>query len=401
MKPFCLPTLVATLLLLAGSTAAGTAPLKRHPQPLNLGNQTVTAQVPDGYTLEVLNTTMETPRLMRFLPNGDLLVGSRSNRVYRLAPPYRHAEVLFSLRGYPHSIAWRQGELLVARTDGLYHVPYRLGQAHVDPDDITLLARLPGGRGHNSRSVAVGPDGRIYVSLGISSNCSNQYLGPPYRFEDRRGGLLVLDETTNPPRWEPYASGLRNPVGFDWQPGTGVIYASNNGPDHWGFDEPPEYFSRLTEGSFHGMPWFQWVNGKVTRDDCIETPPPRPAGEVTPPVATFPARNAPMGVAFVPPGAMDKGLEGDAVVALHGSWGTAPTGSAYGPPSSRRPPALVAVRFDHHKAVRVDKLVTGFQLANGSRWARPVGVAVGHDGSLYFTSDAGVMGLLRLKRNSK
>jgi glucose/arabinose dehydrogenase len=101
-----------------------------------------------------------------------------------------------------------------------------------------------------------------------------------------------------------------------------------------------------------------------------------------------------MGVAFVPAGALDKGLELDAIVALRGSWGTPPGGGA----SSRRPPKLVAVRFQADKAVRVDDLITGFQLSDGQRWARPVGVAIGPDGALYFTSDSDNQGLYRLRR---
>jgi len=394
------PMLAAALLLLAAAAAAGPAPFAIRQQVVSGTSPAVSARLPAGYTLEFL-TPLESPRLMTFLPDGELLIGSRGNGIYRLAPPYTRAEVLVRLSGYPHSVAYRSDELLIARTDGLYRAPYRPGQRELDPSQVRLLAALPGGGGHNSRTVAIGPDGRIYLSLGLSGNCSNQYLGPPYAFNDRRGGVLVLDESVSPPRWRPFASGLRNPVGFDWQPGTGVMYASNNGPDHWGFDQPPEYFSRLTPGSFSGMPWFQWVHGRVTRDRCIGTPPPRPASEVAPPVATFPARNAPMGVAFVPKGALDPRFAGDAVVALHGSWGTAPSGNAFGLPSSRRPPAVDIVRFERGRALRVEPLISGFQAKTGARWGRPVGVAFGPDGALYITSDSGtVHGLLRLRRST-
>jgi glucose/arabinose dehydrogenase len=262
-----------------------------------------------------------------------------------------------------------------------------------------LLAPLPGGFGHNSRTVAIGPDGRIYLSLGISGNCSDQYLGATHPFVTQRGGVLVLQEQEGNTRWQSYASGLRNPVGFDWHPITKTLYASNNGPDHWGYDLPPEYFSRLTPDSFHGMPWFQYDGREVKRDECISTSPPRPQADVQIPVATFPARNAPMGVAFVPAGAMDKRLEGDAVVALHGSWSTRPSGTMFGPKASRRPPKIVVVRFNDGEAQRVDDLISGFQLSGGDRWARPVGVAIGPDGALYFTSDSDTNGLFRLRRN--
>jgi glucose/arabinose dehydrogenase len=355
------------------------------------------ARVPKGYRLEWL-AAMDGPRMLTFAANGDLYAGSRAGKVYRLPPPYTQSEVLLDTGGYPHSVAFRADEILIAKTDGVYRAPYRAGQARLDPQALQLLAALPGGGGHNSRTVGVGPDGRVYVSLGIQRTCSDQYLGAGYDFDDRRGGVLVLHERGGKATWQTYASGLRNPVGFDWHPRSGVLYANNNGPDHLGFGQPPEYFSRLDAGSFHGMPWFQFDGNKLKRDDCVSSTPPRPFGEVTLPVATFPSRNAPLGMAFAPAGALDAQLEFDAVVALHGSWGTQPSGGFFGPNATRRPPALVVVRFDGDKAVRVDELVGGFQLPDGERWARPAGVAFGPDGALYFSSDSEANGLFRLRR---
>jgi glucose/arabinose dehydrogenase len=379
-------------------THASSEPLVYEQQVVRLAGEARSMRLPKGYQLELLSDTLDGPRLLTFAGNGDLFIGSKSGKVYRLPPPYTAPQVLVSLRGYPHSVAFRKNEILIARTDGLYHAPYRPGLARLEPGSVKLLAELPGGGGHNSRSVAVGPDGRVYLALGISGNCSDQYLGEPYPFEQRRGGILVLQENKGQTRWVTFGAGLRNPVGFAWHPKTRVLYASNNGPDHHGFDLPPEYFSRVEAGSFHGMPWFQYDGRKLTRDDCISRAPPRPLAEVTPPVATFPSRNAPMGVAFVPAGAMHKALEFDALVALRGSWGTVPSGSALGNPATRRPPKIVAVRFEDGQARRVDDLLTGFQLEDGERWGRPVGVAIGPDGALYFTSDSGINGLFRLRK---
>lgn len=383
---------------LASAASAGTEPLSHEEQSVSLGGgQSATARVPKGYRLEFL-TVLDGPRLLTFGPNDDLFVGSKSGNVYRMTPPYTRPEVLARLDDYPHSVAFRKDEILIARTHGLYRAPYKPGQARIAPGDVKLLAALPGGGGHSSRTVGVGPDGRVYASLGIQGNCSDQYIAEPYRFNDRRGGVLVLNEQGGKAEWEPFGSGLRNPVGFDWHPKTKEMYASNNGPDYLGYDQPPEYFSRIPANSFHGMPWFQYDGKKLIRDNCVRSKPSRPMSDVVPPVATFPARNAPMGVAFVPAGALDKTLEFDAVVALRGSWGTKPGGGFIGDPATRRHPKVVIVRFKDGQAQRVDDLVTGFQLPNGDRWARPVGVAVGSDGALYFTSDSDTNGLFRLKR---
>ena len=376
---------------------AGTQALAYEDQVLTLDGERRTVRVPKGYRLELLSR-MDAPRMLTFAANGDLFAGSKSGKVYRLPPPYTKPEVLVELGDYPHSVAFRQGEILIARTDGVYRAPYQFGQSVIALDALVLLAALPDGGGHDSRTVGVGPDGRVYASLGIQHNCSNQYLGEGYPFDDQRGGVVVLNEGSSKARWTPFASGLRNPVGFDWQPQTGVLFAVNNGPDHLGYDQPPEYFSRLTAGSFHGMPWFQFDGKQVMRDDCAASVPPRPIAEVTLPVATFPARNAPLGMAFVPKGGMDAQLEFDAVVALHGSWGTQPSGGYIGRAATRRPPKIVVVRFRDGQAMRVDDLITGFQLSDGERWARPAGVALGPDGALYFSSDSEINGLFRLKR---
>ena len=395
----CLSLLYGLLLCgLQSPALAGTEALTYHLQKITVDGVQHTVRVPQGYRLELLGE-MDGPRMLTFAANGDLFAGSHAGQVYRLPPPYTRPEVLVRTGGYPHSVAFRSGEILIAQTNGVYRAPYHAGQSVIKPAALKLLAALPGGMGHSSRTVKVGPDGRVYVSLGIQFNCSDQYLGAGYSFENRRGGVMVLDETGLRAHWRPFASGLRNPVGFDWQPQTGVMYADNNGPDHWGYDLPPEYFSRLTPGSFSGMPWFQFDGKRLRRDDCISSRPPRPMSEVTLPVATFPARNAPLGMAFVPKGAMDARLEFDAVVALHGSWGTKPGGGFFGNPATRRPPRLVVVRFRDGKAVRVDDLVTGFQLPDGGRWARPAGVAFGPDGALYFSSDSEAQGVFRLRQD--
>ncbi len=389
--------LFALVLCLAVPAQAGTGKLKYEQQTLTVDGTSRTVSVPKGYRLEWL-AAMDSPRMLAFEANGDLFAGSRSGKVYRLPPPYTRPQVLVEIGDYPHSVAFRPGEILIAKTDGVYRALYLPGQESITPGEVTLLAALPAGGGHSSRTVGVGPDGRVYVSLGIQGNCSDQYLGTGYAFNDRRGGVMVLNESGGKASWEPYATGLRNPVGFDWQPRTRTMYASNNGPDHHGYDQPPEYFSKLTPGSFHGMPWFQYDGKKMQRDDCVTSTPPRPVGEVSTPAATFPARNAPLGMAFVPRDAMEGKLEFDAVVALHGSWGTKPSGGFIGSPASRRVPKLVAVRFKRGTARRVDDLVTGFQLPGGSRWARPAGVAFGPDGALYFSSDSGAEGVFRLRR---
>jgi glucose/arabinose dehydrogenase len=385
--------LAAVASLLPVVSEAGTAALEYEVRVAEVDGAQREVRLPKGYVLDVLTTDLVQPRSLVFAPNGDLIVGSIEGAIYRLEPPYTSPQVLVRLDDIPHGVALRDGEILIGRTHGLHRAPYQPGQVSIDESDVTLLAKLPSeGPHHKTRTVAVGPDGRVYVSLGMTGNCGDNYIGDGYPFESRRGGFLVLREGDGPPRLEPYATGLRNPVGFDWHPETKVLYSSNNGPDHWGFELPPEYLARVTEGSFHGMPWFQFDGTSLKRDECVKSRPPRPMSEVELPVATFPAHQAPVALAFVPDGALDPDLTGDAIVALHGSW--ASTGTA----ADRRKPKLVVVRFALGEAQRVDDLVTGFQLDSGKRWVRPAGLAFGPDHALYFSSDRKPGALFRLRR---
>ena len=391
MRPF----IPAALLLFAAMVTA--QPLERATQTFTTERVECQIQLPKGLVLERMIPDLDAPRMLHFGPGGELFMGSRHGHVYRARPPYREAESLLLLHDYPHSVVVRDDRLYIAQTSGLWRIPYAVGQERLDEDDLERVAALPGGGGHNSRTLMLGPDRRLYVSLGITGNCSDEYLGEGYAFDDRRGGVLVLDETRSPPRWRPFAAGLRNPVGFAWRPDTGVAYAANNGPDHWGYRQPREVFARLDPGSYHGMPWFQTIGGKPQRDACIASDPPRPQTDITPPVAAFDARSAPMGVAFVPEGALIPALEGDAIVALHGSWATQPLGGFFGDPATRRPPKLVRVRFRDGQAATTEDLLTGLQDADGHRWIRPVGVAFDPRGDLYFSSDGGLEGLFRIR----
>ena len=393
MRRFCLLLLASLCFCITTGYGSG---LSFERQTLIISGQPWHLTIPSDTQLELLTDKLDQPRLLHFLPNGDLLIGSRSGNLYRLAPPYHRPEVLVRPGDYPHSVAYRNGELLIAQTGGLYHVPYQPGQRRIKQEAIKLLAALPAGGGHNSRTVATGPDQRVYLSLGISGNCTDEYLDKSYPFDRRRGGILLLDESGTKPQWRTYAAGLRNPVGFAWHPKTAVLYATNNGPDHLGFEQPPEYFARLTASSFHGMPWFQFDGKTIRRDRCIRQTPPRPLSDAAKPVATFPARNAPMGVAFVPDNALDSRFTDNAIVALRGSWATRPDGGAYGNKATRRPPRLMMVMFENGKAGKVMDIVSGFQRPDGERLARPVGVAIGPDGALYFTSDSHTQGLFRL-----
>jgi glucose/arabinose dehydrogenase len=366
---------------------------------INLGGKNYTAYHPEGFKLEPITFDLEIPRIIHL--HGDrMFIGSRSGKVYWLDPPYAKPIILSELDDYPHSAVVRGEFIYIATKSRILRASYNNKTRYINPEDFEQYLSLPGGKGgHTSRTLKSGPDNQLYVSLGIRGNCSDEYLDNAYPLDKRRGGVFRIEEKYDQPILVPFASGLRNPVGFDWHPKSETMYASNNGPDHLGFDSPPEYFSRLTEGSFHGMPWYQFDGKQLIKDTCQQSTPPKPIESVTLPSVVFDSRNAPMDVAFIPDHANATEYIGDAIVALHGSWATAGDGSKNGDKTTRRPPKLVRVVFNNGKPVKVVDLLTGMQSVNtGDRWARPVGVAVAPDGDIYFTSDGGAKGLFRLKK---
>jgi glucose/arabinose dehydrogenase len=340
--------------------------------------------------------SLDNPRFITIGPDKEMIIGSRGAALYRLLYPYKDVETLVMLNGYLHSAAYLQGRLYAAETQAVWSAPYTGASTVLAPGDFSAFVSLPSATGgHSSRTIVTGPDNRLYVGLGISGNCADEYLQNSYPFERRRGGVFALDGAGT---LTPFSSGLRNPIGLAFHPQTGTLFATNAGPDNLGYDRPPEILTQLAENSFHGMPWYQYYDGGFKSGECATSQSPRPVTDAVVPIAFFPARSTPQGLVFLVNSTLGSRYNGSAVVAIHGSWATQPgQGNA-----SRRPPQLSFVDFSQAKPYPVADLISGFQRADGSRFARPSGVAVGGDGHIYFTSDGGdVVGLFRLVPRSQ
>jgi len=385
-------SLLITLAILSWMFSQGVHALTLVSQSLTVNGNTVTLNVPSGTRLQYL-ASIPGARFLTVGPDGELIVGSNGSGVYRLAAPYRTAESLVNIGTRSHSVAYRNGKLFVASSGGLYEATYSGTSTSLQPSSMQQILTFPTG-GHSSRTVIVGPDNALYIGIGISGNCSDEYIAgsaPDYPFNTRRGGVWRVDETGGTPALEPFSSGLRNPIGLAVNPLSDDLWATNAGSDDLGYHLPREIFSRLSENSWHGMPWFQYVGSGFQAQNCINSSPPQPASAATPPSVTFDARSTPMGIAFLQNNRIGNGTNGNALVSIHGSWAT------NGGPETRRPPKIVMVNFLGAEPISVEDVITGFQRQDGSRFARPSGAVIGTDGNFYFTSDGGeVHGLFRL-----
>ncbi len=275
-------------------------------------------QVPDGYTVEIFAEGIENARMMRFSPGGDLLVSQP--KLGRVLHVLRDRDgdgrsdgqrVLLEGLDRPHGLDFHDGHLYVGETGSIARVPV----AEDGPDTIRplggperIVEGLPAGGNHWSRTLRFGPDGGLYLHVGSSCNVCEE--------EDPRRATLLRFEPDGS-GGEIYAAGLRNSVGFDWQPGTGALYATDNGRDLLGDDYPPCELNRIERGAFYGWPY---ANGDRDPDPDFGAGHAERIATSTPPAHPFRAHNAPLGITFLRHPDHPETLRGAALVALHGSW---------------------------------------------------------------------------------
>ena len=263
-------------------------------------------------------------------------------------------------------------QLYVANADAVMRVPYREGDTRITAQP-TLVARLPGGpRNHHwTKSLVASRDGsRLYVGVGSNSNVGENGLDE----EVNRAAILEIDPATGGTRV--FASGLRNPVGMDWNPESGQLWTAVNERDEIGDDLVPDYMTSVRPGGFYGWPWSyygQTVDARVrpARPDMV-------ARAIRPDYALG-AHTASLGLAFYDAELMPQ-YRGGAVIGQHGSWNRSV-------PSGYR---VIFVPFAGGRpAGPPQDVLSGFLSADGEALGRPVGVVVDRRGALLVADDVG------------
>jgi len=174
-----------------------------------------------------------------------------------------------------------------------------------------------------------------------------------------------------------FASGLRNPVGMAWQPGTDTLWTAVNERDGLGDDLVPDYATAITPGAFYGWPYayigaHEDPRRKNERRDLV--------AKTIVPMVLIPSHSAPLGIAFYTGSMFPADVRGNAFVALHGSWNR----------SERTGYKIIRIRLkDGMPTGEYEDFVTGFVVGDNEVWGRPVGVTVAPDGALLVSDDAG------------
>lgn len=322
--------------------------------------------IPKGWKASVFASEVPNARFFAIRDDGVIFLSlSKQGKVVALPDSNKDGvadRVVTVLSGldFPHGLAWKGDWLYVAETSRIMR--YRDMDGDYLPELIqSVVPNLPDGGNHISRTIAFDSLGKLYVSIGSSCNACVD--------ETRRAAILRFDE--NGEKEEIFASGLRNAVGIVFHPETGELYATENGRDFLGDNEPPEEVNIVKEGSNYGWPGCFGDKRpdpdlKTSQEFCDST---------QMPYIKMQAHSAPLGLRFLGK-QMPSEYRGSLLIAFHGSWNRSiPTGYK-----------VVRSRLTPTGELVMDDFAAGW-LSNGEVWGRPVDVIVGADGAVYVSDD--------------
>jgi glucose/arabinose dehydrogenase len=271
--------------------------------------------------------------------------------------------VLASGLNMPSGVAFRDGSLYVAAVSRVLRFRDVARDPAKPPKPEIVTDAYPSDGHHGWKFIAFGPDGKLYVPVGAPCNVCMP-PGPLHATITRielAGG-----------RPEVVARGVRNSVGFDFQPTTGELWFTDNGRDWLGDDQPPDELNRLTRvGEHFGFPH---CHGAAIRDP--EHNGGKPCGEFTPPARDLGPHVAAIGMRFYTGKMFPEKYRGGIFIAEHGSWNrSTPVGYR-----------VSFVRIEGGRATSYEPFASGWLKGSGAS-GRPADVLVMPDGALLISDD--------------
>jgi glucose/arabinose dehydrogenase len=332
--------------------------------------------VPAGFEVSVFASGLGKPRVLAVAADGTVYATRRDAGDVLMLRDRDHdgkseAPLVVARRPQMHGIALTGTKVYLVTVKELF-VAERATDGTFGPLQ-RLLDDLPDAGQHADRTIAVGKDGMLYISVGSTCNACD---------ESNPENATMLRVTPDGSARTVYASGLRNTIGFAFHPSSNALFGFDHGIDWLGDDDQGEELNEIVQGRQYGWPYIYADHKRNPQDE--------PPGGITMeqwdrmstvPVLLHTAHAAPMQFVFYQGTQFPQEFRSDAFVALHGSW-------------NRKPPSgyeVARVRFQDAKPSKIEPFLTGFLVSLGAdRWGaigRPFGLATLPDGSLLVGDD--------------
>ncbi len=362
-------TLLLFSLVLPSAVIAATLPLQN-------------IKVPQGFHISIYARNVPGARQMALGKNGVVYVGTRTGNVYAVLPEKNFSEArevitLAKNLDAPNGVAVRDGDLYVAEISRILRYDNIAEHLKNSEKPAVAVSHLSKQTRHAPRVIHFGPDGLLYVSIGMPCNTclpANKHLGSIIRMQANGKDKQV------------FAKGIRNSVGFAWSPKTNILWFSDNGQDWLGNNLPPDEINRAPSMVMNfGFPYFYGNNVPAPKYGTM-----RSSKGMTPPVYDLPAHVAPLGIMFYSGNMFPKKYRNQLFVAEHGSWNR----------SSKVGYQVVSLQIKNAKVISAKPFASGW-LQKQNFWGRPVALLQLPDGSLLISDDyAGVIYRIRYKKPS-
>jgi glucose/arabinose dehydrogenase len=328
-----------------------------------------TIKLPGGFAIEVV-ARVPNARAMTWGAAGTLFVGSSSEgKVYAVTLPpagskdAARVQVIATGLRAPGGVAFRGSALYVSAVSRILRFDDIEAHLADPPKPVVITDRLPSDGHHGLKFIAFGPDGKLYVNVGVPCNICE---ADP----DRYGIIARMNPDGS--ALDIYVRGLRNSVGFDWDPRTKEFWFTDNGRDNLGDDVPPDTLNRATRAGLRfGYPY---CHGGTIPDPEFGRK--HACSEFVAPAQNLGPHVASLGMRFYAGNQFPAAYKNRIFIAEHGSWNR----------SKKIGYRVTMVTLDGDKAIRYEPFAEGW-LQGDSVWGRPADVLVAPDGSLLVSDD--------------
>ncbi len=328
--------------------------------------------LPEGFTIEIYADNISNARSMDISPSGTIFIGNRhGDNVFAIRDEDEDniAEkkwlITNKLKNMPNGVAFHKGDLYVAEVDKLWVFKNIEDNLENPGDPILIYDDYPKDKHHGWKYIAFGPDGKLYVPVGAPCNIC-----------ESKNKMYASITRMNPDGSdrEIFAYGVRNTVGFTWNPNNDEMWFTDNGRDMLGDNIPPCELNRVTKpGQNFGYPY---CHGDDIGDP--EFGGKHPCSDFVPPARNLGPHVAPLGLKFYNGNMFPNEYKGDIFIAEHGSWNR----------SKKIGYRITRVKIKENKAISYEPFIYGW-LNNEEQeaWGRPVDILILDDGSMLISDD--------------